>query len=381
MVNETVNPRHFPRRRPPWWPEEEPWPPQGPPNRKYWRNLRGRFFRRIGCGFLLLLLLAFGAFTLLFWLVISTSDLVQFSPSVLASMRLAGILMIALGLVGIFLGGLALRRAALPVGDLLQAAGDISAGDYTTRVEERGPSEVRALAQAINTMTARLQADDEQRRNLLADITHELRTPLTVIQGNLEGVLDGIYPADDEQLRAILDETQVLTRLIDDLRTLSLADSGVLKLQLEMIDLAELVSEVVASFQAQARDAGISLQVDLQPELAPVEVDPTRLREVLVNLLANALRYTPSGGEIEIRAWEQAGDPRQLNLSVRDSGPGIAPEDLPHIFERFYKTEDSQGSGLGLAIARSLVVAHEGEIEAQSELGEGTTIHISLPQA
>ena len=376
-----MNPGHFPRRKPPWWPEGETWPPQGPPSRKYWRNLRGRFFRRIGCGFLLFLLLVFGVFTLLFWLIISTSGLANFSPSVLAMMRLAGILLIVLGLVGIFLGGRALRRAALPVGDLLQAAGDISAGDYTTRVEERGPSEVRALAQAINTMAARLQADDEQRRNLLADITHELRTPLTVIQGNLEGVLDGIYPADPEHMHAILDETKVLTRLIDDLRTLSLAESGVLKLQLEMIDIDELVDEVVASFRAQAGAANVSLKVDLPPNLAAVEVDPTRLREVLVNLLANALRYTPSSGEIEIRAWEQAGDPSKLMISVQDSGPGIDPKDLPHIFERFYKTDDSQGSGLGLAIARSLVVAHGGEIEAQSTLGEGTTIQISLPRA
>lgn len=374
-----MKPRHFPRRTPPWWPAGEPWPPQGPPNRRSWHGIRGRFFRRIGCGFLLLLLLTFGAFTLLFWLIISTSGLVQFSPSVLASMRLAGILMILLGLVVIFLGGLALRRAALPIGDLLEAAGDISAGDYTTRVEERGPGEVRALAQAINTMAARLQVDEEQRRNLLADITHELRTPLTVIQGNLEGVLDGIYPADREHIRAILEETQVLTRLIDDLRTLSLAESGVLKLQLEISDLEELVNEVVASFQAQARAAGISLQVNFQPGLAPVEVDPTRLREVLVNLLANALRYTPPGGRIEIRAWEQAGDHRQVNLTVKDSGPGIDPQDLPHIFDRFYKTDDSQGSGLGLAIARSLIVAHGGEIAAQSALGQGTTIQISLP--
>lgn len=378
-VNERMKPGHFPRRAPPWWPTEEPWPPQGPPSRKYWRSMRGRFFRRVGCGFVLFLLFIFGAFTLLFWLIFSSSGLVVFSPSVLASMRLAGILMILLGLGVIVLGGLVLRRAALPIGDLLEAAGDISAGDYTTRVEERGPGEVRALAHAINTMAERLQADNEQRRNLLADITHELRTPLTVIQGNLEGLLDGIYPPDQEHIRSILEETQVLTRLIDDLRTLSLAESGVLKLQIETTDLEELVDEVVSSFQAQARAGGISLQVNLQAELAPVEVDPTRLREVLANLLANALRYTPHSGQVEIRAWEQEGEPRQLNLSIKDSGPGIDPEDLPHIFERFYKTEDSQGSGLGLAIARSLVVAHGGEIEAQSVMGEGTTIQIRLP--
>jgi signal transduction histidine kinase len=373
-----MNPRHYPRWKPPWWPEGEPWPPQGPPGRKYWRGVRGRFFRRIGCGFLLLLLLTFGAFTLLFWLIISTSGLVQFSPSVLASMRLVGILVILLGLVVVFLGGLALRRAALPIGDLLEAAGDISAGDYTTRVEERGPGEVRALAHAINTMAARLQVDDEQRRNLLAEVTHELRTPLTVIQGNLEGLLDGIYPPDQEHIRAILEETQVLTRLIEDLRTLSLAESGVLKLQLEVTDLEDLVDEVVTSFQAQAKAAGLSLQVNFQPDLPPVEVDPTRLREVLVNLFANALRYTPPGGQVEIRAWA-VGDPRQLSLSVKDSGPGIDPQDLPHIFDRFYKTDDSQGSGLGLAIARSLIAAHGGEIDAQSVLGQGTTIHFSLP--
>jgi two-component system sensor histidine kinase BaeS len=340
--------------------------------------MRGRFFWRIGCGFLLFLLFIFGGFTLLFWLIASASGIVVLSESVLAIMRMVGVIIFILGLAAIIFSGRELRRAALPIGDMLDASGRVAEGDYTARVDERGPREVRALARAFNTMTARLQADDEQRRTLLAEVTHELRTPLTVIRGQLEGLLDGIYPADQEHLEALLEETRVLSRVIDDLSTLSQAESGTLKLQLEWTDMGELVSEVVQAYQAQAREAQLTLQAEVQPDLPQLEIDPTRLREVLSNLLTNALRYTSPGGQVTLRCVLAQGSDR-LSISVSDTGTGIAPEDLPHIFERFYKSADSHGTGLGLAIASSLITAHGGNIEAHSDEGRGTTITFTLP--
>jgi signal transduction histidine kinase len=371
--------KHFPRRRPPWWPSNEAWPPSGSADRRYWHNMRGHFFQRVGCIFLLLMLFAFGGFTALFWLIANASSIVNLPENVLAILRTAGIVLALLLLTILLLAGRELRRTALPMGDMLEAAGDIAEGDYSTRVKERGTREVRALVRAFNTMAARLQAEDQQRRNLLADISHELRTPITVIQGNLEGLLDGIYPADPQHIEPILEETRVLSRVIDDLRTISLADSGALNLQRDPTDVGALIDEVASSFRMPAAAADIDLKVEVQARLPHVEVDATRIREVLVNLLANALRYTPPGGEITVRCWAEASDDRHLAISVSDTGVGIAAQDLPHIFDRFYKTDESRGSGLGLAIAKSLVVAHGGEITATSEPGSGTTIRIILP--
>jgi signal transduction histidine kinase len=265
---------------------------------------------------------------------------------------------------------------ALPLGDVMEAAGRVAEGDYSARVAERGPREVRALAHTFNSMAARLAAHDEQRRNLLADVTHELRTPLTVIQGNLEGLLDGIYARDDAHLQPILEETQVMSRLIDDLRMLALAESGALRLEKEPTDLAVLASEAVASFRTQADAAKIELSVDAAPDLPTLEVDPARIRQVLDNLIANALRYTPGGGTIRVRCFTSSGS--NVAVAISDTGAGIPPEELPHIFDRFYKSRDSRGTGLGLAIARNLVAAHGGEISAESELGKGTTICFTL---
>src|SRR5207248_407815 len=196
----------------------------------------------------------------------------------------------------------ALSRTALPIADLMDAAQQIAQGDYSTRVAERGPGEVRQLAHAFNSMAARLQATDEQRRGLLADVTHELRTPLTVIQGNVEGLIDGVYPADEAHLTPILEETRLLSRLIDDLRTLSLAESGALQLHREPTDISTLVTETLAGFRPRADEAGVTLRAEMAPDLPALYVDPARIREVLVNLVANALRYTPRGGLVRVRS-------------------------------------------------------------------------------
>jgi len=273
-----------------------------------------------------------------------------------------------------------LRRISTPFADLLEASDRVAGGDYSARVSEQGPREVRSLIKAFNSMAVRLQANEEQRRDLLADVTHELRTPLTVIQGNIEALLDGVYPADETQLKSILEEAQVLNRLVEDLRTLALAESGALYLRKESTDLGVLLNEAAGAFRLQADEAQVAISVEIADEPPLMDLDPERIRQVLSNLIANALRYTPPGGVIRLRMGldHQSSTPR-LALAVSDSGPGIQEADLPHIFDRFYKTHDSSGMGLGLAIAKYLVTAHGGEIWAESAPGQGTTMHILLP--
>src|SRR5439155_1771385 len=174
--------------------------------------------------------------------------------------------------------------------------------DYDVRVAERGPRSVRALARSFNTMTARLQDHDRLRRDLMADVAHELRTPLTVIQGKLEGLIDGVYPRDEAQLRQLLEETHVLSRLVEDLRTVALSESGALKLERESTDLSALARDVVNAFAGEASTRGVALTVDAPPELAPIEIDPVRIREVMSNLVSNALPHTPAGGSVTGRA-------------------------------------------------------------------------------
>ncbi len=371
-----VEPKHFRRRRPPWWPPDEPFPPVR--GSGHWRPMRG-FFLRIGIVLLILFALAFGFFTFLFWSIVALVGGLGPPYNIPPFVRPWSPFVFVLGIFALFLAVRGLRRVAMPLGELIQAAGRVAEGDYSVRVTERGPREVSMLARAFNSMAARLQAQDEQRRNMLADVTHELRTPLTVVQGNLEGLVDGIYPLDRAHLEPILEETRVMSRLIEDLRTLALAESGALKLQKEPTDLAMLLGETVASFRGQAQAAGVELQQDPTPDLPIVQVDPARIREVLSNILANALRYTQPGGSIRVKCFIEGDGTRQITVAVSDTGMGIPPEDLPHIFDRFYKSRDSRGTGLGLAIAKNLVAAHGGEIKAESQPGQGTTIRFTLP--
>ncbi|HEY3120797.1 MAG TPA: HAMP domain-containing sensor histidine kinase [Vicinamibacteria bacterium] len=269
-----------------------------------------------------------------------------------------------------------MRRFGFPLGDIVAAADRVATGDFTARVLERGPRSLRSVARAFNGMTARLQAQDQQRRHLMADIAHELRTPLTVIQGRLEGLLDGVYPRDDAGLGAVLEDTRMLARLVEDLGTLANAESGTLTLQKEPTDLPILVQDVVNSFAGEAGSGGVAVRVEAAADLPLVEIDPLRIREVLSNLLSNALRHTPRGGAVLLAAGTRDGG---IEVRVTDTGPGIAPEELPRIFDRFYKGRASRGSGLGLTIARNLVVAHGGGIRAESGVGQGTAIIVTLP--
>jgi signal transduction histidine kinase len=337
--------------------------------------MRSFFFWRVAGLFVFLALLTVGGCSLVFWLTVLGAELTGVPRGAVPFLAFSSFVIVVLGFV---LVGRAFRRVATPIGDLMEAAGRVEAGDYAARVDEGGPGEVRALARAFNAMVERLQKDETQRRHLLADVTHELRTPLAVIQGNLEGLLDGLYPRDDAHLAPVLEETRVMSRLVDDLRTLALAESGALRLHRETTDLGVLVSETAASFRAQAEAAGVALSVDAADDVPLLEIDPVRIREVLSNLMANALRHTPRDGKVVIAV---SADDRRVAVSVRDTGSGIAPDVLPHIFDRFYKSDDSRGSGLGLTIAKNLVAAHEGEISAESAPGRGTTIRFTLPLA
>ena len=374
------------RNRPPWWPEGEPWPPKNSPEQ--WRGIGRRFFWVAGIALALVIFLAVVGGTVSFLLIatslgwINPQEWIQRGPigprgSVERFPRLIGLLWGLVPVLGIgFIISRIVRRFTRPVTELIEAASRVEAGDYAARVSERGPREMRSLARSFNAMTTRLQTNDAQRRAMLADVTHELRTPLTIIQGNLEGLLDGLYPRDDVHLDPILEETHVMARLIEDLRTLALAESGSLKLQREPTDVGHVIRDVLAAFQGKADAAHVQLSASLPTTLPQIEIDPVRVREVISNLIGNALRYTPAGGKIEVLVESKTG---HITTTVRDTGKGIAPDALPHIFDRFYKGRDSAGSGLGLAIAKQLVVAHGGEMQAQSVLGAGTVISFTLP--
>jgi two-component system OmpR family sensor kinase/two-component system sensor histidine kinase BaeS len=289
-------------------------------------------------------------------------------------------------------GGLAFRRIGSPIAEVMAAADALAEGDFSIRVRENVPGELGRLAGSFNRMAARLDRAEQQRRSLTADVAHELRTPLHVIQGNLEGILDGVYPASPEQLTAVLEETRLLSRLVSDLQTLSLAEAGQLALHLQPVSAADLLADVATSFLTQAVEAQVELQVELPEggDHLELNADPDRLDQVLSNLVANALRYTPPGGQIILRAEPVTGDVGGgirggIRLTVADSGQGIQPADLPNVFERFWRGDRSRtraggaGSGLGLAIAKQLVQAHGGQISVDSQPGEGTRFTIDLP--
>ncbi len=294
-----------------------------------------------------------------------------------------GFVALAVVIAVLFGMGRTLFLTARTMDRLVEATRRVEAGDYTVRVDVRrrstgGLQVVHQLTDGFDTMISRLEADERQRRTLLADISHELRTPLTVAQGNLEAIMDGIYPPDPAHLTVVLEETRVLGRLIDDLRTMALSEAGTLALHPEPTDPDLLIGDVVRSFEPAAATAAVTLATEVEGDLPILDIDPVRIREVLANLVANALRHTPAGGRVTV-AGATADDGRWISLEVRDTGRGIDADLLPHVFDRFAKGDDSGGSGLGLAIARQLVEAHGGEIVAESTPAEGTTIRFRLP--
>jgi signal transduction histidine kinase len=357
-----------PRRRPPWWPDNEPWPPRFG---RRWRHRRTRFERRFIALVWIAVFLIFAAVnTLLSWLL---PGIHLIGPSIRSVRPLFLVFWIFVILTVVIP---AIRRFGSPLSDIVEASDRVADGDFAVRVSEYGPGWMRTIAHAFNSMTSKLQSQDQQRRHLMADIAHELRNPLAVLQGRLEGMLDGVYPRDEAQISAVLQETQVLTRLVDDLRTLAHSESGTLALHKEPTEIGVLVNDAVTSFSTEAAGRNVTLDVQAASELPPMEVDPLRIREVLTNLISNALRHTPEGGRVTVAA---ATNLDAMVLSVSDTGSGIAAAELPKIFERFYKGRASRGSGLGLTIARNLVEAHGGEIHADSVEGKGTVISVRLP--
>ncbi len=220
---------------------------------------------------------------------------------------------------------------------------------------------------ALRRMARFFGEQDRLRRQLMADVAHELRTPLAILQGKVEGMLDGVYPRDEQQLGDLLAETQHLSRLVEDVRTLANAEAGALDLRKEKVDPAELIRDAAAAI-------GVPVKIDVPDDLPLINVDPVRIREVLLNLLTNASEHAQ--GSISISAESRG---RTVTIRLRDNGPGIPAGDLPHVFDRFHKGRTSRGSGLGLSIARKLVLAHGGTIRVDSTVGEGTTVTVGLP--
>ncbi|MDA0771286.1 MAG: ATP-binding protein [Chloroflexi bacterium] len=294
-----------------------------------------------------------------------------------------GILLAALGAVvlALIMAAVLSRQLVAPVRRLTLAARGIAEGDLSQRVETSGGDEVGQLAVTFNQMAEMLEAGETQRRQLLADIAHELRNPLSTIQGNLEGMLDGVLPLEAEQVATVHDQTLLLSRLIEDLRLLSLAQAGQLPLNRASTDVKSLVESVVEDFKPLAESKQVVLETSLGSSLPQISVDRGRMSQVLANLISNALRYVPDAGRIEVGAIAVNGS---VEMSVSDNGSGISDADLPHLFERFYRVDAARnrsagGSGLGLAIAKELVDAHGGSIRAESKLGEGSRFSFTVP--
>ncbi|MBI4288985.1 MAG: HAMP domain-containing protein [Chloroflexi bacterium] len=292
---------------------------------------------------------------------------------------------------GIIAGGAAVviglvitRQIVAPLQRLNLAAQRIAAGDLKQRVPAESGDETGQLAASFNAMTEALSLNEELRRHMVADIAHELRTPLSILQGNLEGMRDGVIKPTPEQLDSLHHEAQSLSRLVDDLSTLSLAEAGQLKLRLRSINVADVITSVASAMGPQARQAGVSLTTSLAQGLPAVTADPDRIAEVLRNLLSNALRHTPQGESIQVSARPSPGPPSGVLVSVSDTGQGIPAQELPYVFERFYRVDRSRarstgGAGIGLTIVKQLVEAHGGGVWAESTPDKGSTFYFTLP--
>ena len=310
------------------------------------------------------------------------------------------------GSLGMLLGLAISRGISAPLGRLATAARRISQGVLHQRVPVGGAEEVADVARAFNEMAAGLRQSETLRRNLVADIAHELRTPLSVLQGNLRAILDDVYPLEKAEIAAVFDETLILNRLVNDLRELAQAEAGQLSLHIRPTDVASIMQGAVGLFEDLAREKEVHLDVTVPADLPTVQADPDRARQVIHNLLANALRHTPEGGRVSVQCSpvgttdviseqlavnsEKCSKSDRLDtghwilVTVTDTGPGIPAEDIPHVFDRFWRADKSRsrehgGSGLGLAIAKQLVEAQGGKIGVDSQVGRGSRFWFTLP--
>jgi two-component system OmpR family sensor kinase/two-component system sensor histidine kinase BaeS len=311
---------------------------------------------------------------------VPTSPINEFRRNVSVSVLISGGIA---GVIALLMGSLLFFQVTRSMRQLARAAHGIAAGDLSQRVPLASDDEVGELARSFNTMAESLQRMEQQRQNMIADIAHELRTPLSVIQGNVEAMLDGVLPASPEELESIHQETVLLNRLIGDLRTLSLAEAGQLALDKQPLDLGQVVTRVAEKYRLRAEEQSVALSVQVAQNLPQVSADAGRVEQVLVNLTENALRYGASdvGRRVTLGARVV---PEGVEAWVSDSGPGIASEELPHVFERFWRSEKSRnrqtgGSGIGLALVKQLVEAHGGRVSVESTPGQGATFRVVLP--
>lgn len=284
------------------------------------------------------------------------------------------------GLLTLLIGFLLARRVVTPLADVIAAAHGVAEGDLSARVQVRGPGDLKSLSDSFNRMAEALERNDRERRNWLADIAHELRTPLTVMRGKLEGIVDGVYAADETHIAPVLSQTYVLERLVEDLRLLTLAEMRQLHFDSKPVALAALAEQAVGLFEAEAAERGIALTLAAEANLPTVTADPQRVGQVIGNVLSNALRYVPEGGavQIEVRAIQDG-----VEVAVSDNGPGVPEADLPHLFDRFWRGDKSRaraagGAGLGLAIARQLIEAQGGHMTARNRAEAGLCVAFVL---
>ena len=354
--------------------------PDGRWGRRDRRRSRGRPGPRhaagfVGCLVLFLILFSGVVAALTTWVAGTLLGIVAPGSGASAPTALAVILVI---IVGVAIIGRVLGRAVRPLASIADATQRLADGDAGVRVPVAGPGPVRRLGASFNAMAERLDRSRSDRQALLADVTHELRTPLAVIGGSIEAMLDGVHPRDDAHLAPVLAETAVMARLLEDLRTLSLAEAGALPLHREDVDVRRLLADVAPGHAAAAGEASVDLAAVDGAPLA-LDADPVRLREVVANLVVNAIRHTPRGGSVRLDATM---DGPWVEITVADTGEGITPADLDRVFDRFERRADGGGSGLGLTIARDLVAAHGGTIRAESDgiPGHGTTVRVRVPR-
>ena len=280
------------------------------------------------------------------------------------------------------------KQVVAPVREMMAASQSITEGHYSERIRLTGnPSkgeldELAQLALSFNQMAARLEQTETMRRQLIGDVTHELQTPLTAIKGSMEGLIDGVLPVEDATYQQIYREADRLQKLVDDLQELSRVEAGAYELNHHQLSVSELVMATVARLGRQFEEKGVTLDTDVSTELPFITGDKDRLGQVLLNLVGNALQYTPPGGRVQISARQQG---NEVHVAVSDTGMGISPEHLPHLFTRFYRVDRSRsraggGSGIGLTITKHLVEAHSGRIRAESPgPGKGSTFTFTLP--
>lgn len=352
---------------PSWWPEGEQWPPRSGPGHESFEHVGRRLFKAFLFVAFIIFVVAGGVGAAIATALAGVAPDIRWST--------VGLTLLAIIVAGRVLRTI-VRQTWSPVRSLVNAAGQLADGDYTVRVDTRRAGTIQEIGSSFNSMAAQLEHSDEQRRRLMADLGHELRTPLAVIRGEIEAVMDGVRPGGPEQLASLLDEVEVLERLIDDLRLITLSDAGRLPLQTERESVVGLIEELANSYQSTAADQGVEIVLDVPDEPVEVDLDAVRIRQALSNLVVNALRAMTEGGTLRLGLIATA---QRVEIEISDSGSGISPDQLPEVFDRFTKSDDSPGSGLGLSIARGIIRSHGGDLEIVSTGPTGTTVSVWLP--